>query len=160
MHGPIVVGADGSDTSRLAIEEAASIARGSRQMVVVVFVRHAPFGAIGFVGGGGLSSVMVQDALDAGEALAEAQSIAILDPAQVKWRFEVRTGEPAAELMSLATELGSEMIVVAGRRHSALGGFTCASVSMRLLHRWPHSLLIIHPPSDATTRSTAGTTAS
>jgi nucleotide-binding universal stress UspA family protein len=78
----------------------------------------------------------------------------------VKWRFEVRTGEPAAELMSLATELGSEMIVVAGRRHSALGGFTLASVCVRLLHRWPHSLLIIHPPFDATTRSTAGSAAS
>jgi nucleotide-binding universal stress UspA family protein len=160
MRGPIVVGADGTETSRLAIEEAAGIASGSGQLVFVVFVRHVPFGAIGFVGGGGLSSVLAQEALDAGEALAEAESIAILDSARVPWRFEVRTGEPAAELMGLAEELGSEMIVVAGKRHSALGGFTCASVSVRLLHRWPHSLLIIHPPSGAPTRSTAGSAAS
>jgi nucleotide-binding universal stress UspA family protein len=155
MRGPIVVGADGSDTSRLAIEEAASIAKGSGQMVAVVFVRHFPFTGLGVLGSAGLSAVVVQNALDAAQSLAEAQSIAILDLAHVRWRFEVRTGEPAGELMGLATELEAEMIVVAGRRHGAIGGFTCGSVSMHLLHRWPGSLLVIHPPSDETSRMPA-----
>ena len=69
------------------------------------------------------------------QALAEAQCIAILDPAGVRWRFEAGVGDPACELMRVATDLEADTIVVAGRRHGALGGFTHGSVSVRLLHR-------------------------
>jgi nucleotide-binding universal stress UspA family protein len=160
MRGPIVVGTDGSETSRLAVEEAGSIARANRQSVVVLFVRRVPFAGIGMLATGGLSAGAVQDALNADESLAEAQSIAILDPTDVCWRFEVATGDPVGELMRVATGLEADTIVVAGRRHGALGGFAHGSVSVRLLHRWPGTLLVIHPRPAASSRSKAGTAAS
>lgn len=160
MHGPIVVGTDGSETSRLAVEEAGSIAGASGQQLVVVFVRHIPFVGVGMLATGGLSAGALQDALDGDQALAEAQCIAVLDPAGVRWRFEAGEGDPACELMRIATDLEADTIVVAGRRHGALGGFAHGSVSVRLLHRWPGALLVIHPKPATSSRSTAGTAAS
>lgn len=149
MRGPIVVGADGSDTSRLAIEEAASMARGSGQSVVVVFVRHDNLTRLGVPWTGGLETGAVQEVLSVNQSLVEAQSVAILDSLCIDWRFEVREGEPAHELIRSATEAGADTIVVAGRRHGALGALASASVCSQLLHRWPRSLLVIHPHSEA-----------
>lgn len=157
MRGPIIVGTDGTETSRRAIEEAASIVKGNRLTVVVVFVRFAQHAGIAVLGSGGLGMAAIEDVLDSEEALAEAQSIAILDPASVSWHFEVRAGEPAAELMRIATELGSDTIVVAGRRHGALGGYVHGSVCTHLLHDWPHSLLVVRPKPNQHSRPANGT---
>jgi nucleotide-binding universal stress UspA family protein len=148
MRGPIVVGTDGSETSRLAIAEAASIAKGTGQTVVVVFVRHAPLAEFSPLGVMGNGSAVAEDALNANQALAEAQSIAILERAPVGWRFDVRLGDPAAELIRAATEFEADTIVVAGRRHGRLGSIAHRSVCTHLLHQWPGSLLVIHPPTD------------
>ena len=58
-----------------------------------------------------------------------------------------RTGDPATELMRAAGESGADTIVVAGRRHGVIGGIAYGSVCTHLLHRWPHSLLVVHRPS-------------
>ncbi len=159
MRGPIVVGADGSENSRLAIEGAAAIAKGSGQSVVVTYVRHVPLAGLSAGWTGSLSVGALHETLCTSESLAEAQSIAILDAAGADWRFVVRVGDPANELMRLATEVGAETIVVAGRRHGALGAMACASVCTQLLHRWPRSVMVIHPHSekaDATAKTVPG----
>jgi nucleotide-binding universal stress UspA family protein len=92
----------------------------------------------------------VHESLTADEVLAEAQSVAILGPAGVPWGFEVRVGEPAAELMAAATEADADTIVIAGRRHGAIGGLATGSVGLQLLGRWPGSLLVIHPRTGST----------
>jgi nucleotide-binding universal stress UspA family protein len=154
MRGPIVAGTDGSDTSRLALIEAGSLAQQSGLDVVVVFVRYFRFS-------GGISAFAVgavpplQDALDSEQTLAYAQSVAILDTLRICWCFEVRAGQPAGELMHAAKAHGAETIVVAGRRHGAVGGLTYSSVSAQLFHRWPHSLLVVHPPPAGTTTTTS-----
>jgi nucleotide-binding universal stress UspA family protein len=149
MRGPIVVGADGSANSRLAIEEAGAIATATGQPIIVVFVRRPAGSGLGAAWMGAMSIRAIQDVTTTQECLAEAQSIAILDSAGLTWRFESRTGEPARELMRVAGEAGAETIVVAGRRHGALGSVTTGAVCTQLLHRWPGSLLVIHPPSDS-----------
>ncbi len=133
--------------------------KGSGQSVIVAYVRHLPL--VGFSAGwtGTLSVGAVHELLGTNQSLAEAQSIAILDAVGVDWRFEVRVGDPANELMRLATEVGAETIVVAGRRHGALGAMACASVCTQLLHRWPRSLMVIHPhpePLDARADTASG----
>jgi nucleotide-binding universal stress UspA family protein len=144
VRGPIVVGSDGSETSRLAIEEAAAIAKGNDQSVVAVFVRHTPLKGFA-ISSGGLNSAEIQEAIDVGAALAESHCIAILEPACVPWRFEVRTGKPLAELMRVAVESDSDAIVVAGKRHGAFGRYLSGSVCRGLLHRWPRTLIVIRP---------------
>jgi len=52
MRGPIVVGTDGSETSRLAIEEAALLSKGAGEPVVLVFVRQPRLAGLGAVGPG------------------------------------------------------------------------------------------------------------
>lgn len=150
MRGPIVVGTDGSETSRLAVGEAATIAAGTGQAVLVVFVRHVP--AVGWtaMGAGGQGMAAVHEALATDEVQAEAQSVAILGPTDVRWSFEVRQGDPASELMRAAEGAGADTIVIAGRRHGAIGGLATGSVGRQLLSRWPRSLLVIHPRSGAT----------
>jgi nucleotide-binding universal stress UspA family protein len=157
MRGPIVAGTDSTETSRLALIEAGSLAEQSNLDVVVVFVRHARFSgtasvfAVGAVRG-------LEDSLDSEQALAYAQSVAILDPLNVRWTFEVRSGTPASELMCAAKACGAETIVVAGRRHGAVGGVTSSSVSAQLFHRWPHTLLVVHPPAEGATTTHSGST--
>jgi nucleotide-binding universal stress UspA family protein len=148
VKGPVIAGADGSDTSRLAIEGAACIARGSDLPVVVTYVRHAPLVGLGAPLTGGLSVAPAREAMTGIESLVEAQSIAILDPLSIPWRIEVREGDPVTELMNVAMECGSDMIVVAGRRHGAVGGIAHGSVGSHLLYRWPRSLMIIHPRAE------------
>ena len=46
MRGPIVVGADATETSRLAVDEAASIATSTGQELVVTFVRRTPLAGL------------------------------------------------------------------------------------------------------------------
>ena len=147
MRGPIVVGTDGSETSRLAIEEAALLSKGAGEPVMLVFVRQPRLAGLSAVGAGSLGVAVEQEALDGSQCLAEAQGIAILDPAGVNWSFEVRTGDPATELMRAADECHADTIVVAGRRHGVIGGIAYGSVCTHLLHRWPHSLLVVHRPS-------------
>jgi nucleotide-binding universal stress UspA family protein len=134
----------------LALIEAGSLAQQSGLGVVVVFVRYFRFS-----GGGSVFAVgavrALQDTLDADQTLAYAQSVAILDPLRIRWCFVVRTGQPASELMLAAEAHGAETIVVAGRRHSAVGSLTYSSISAQLFHRWPHSLLVVHPPPAGTT---------
>ena len=108
MRGPIVVGADGSDNSRLAIDEAASIAKGSGQTVVVAFVRYVRLAGLGVPWTGALSVGVVEEMLTTDESFAEAQSIAILDPVGVPGVSRCGRASPHSELMRLATEVGAE----------------------------------------------------
>jgi nucleotide-binding universal stress UspA family protein len=148
MRGPIVVGTDGSETSRLAIGEAATLARGSGSPIIVLFVRHAPLAGLGALSSGGQAVGVLAECQSSDQALAEAQSIAILEPMGLSWRFAVGSGDPASELIRVATESGSDTIVVAGRRHGAIGGYLAGSVATKLVHQWGGSLLIIHPRAE------------
>ncbi len=69
------------------------------------------------------------------------------------WQFEVRVGEPAAELMRAAEDVDADTIVVAGRHHGAIGGLAHGSIGRQLLHRWPRTLLVIHPRSPGDLRA-------
>jgi nucleotide-binding universal stress UspA family protein len=147
MRGPIVVGVDGSAASRLALEEAAAAAKGTDREVVAVFVRHLPLAGLRALA---IASVAgSEDAVDEMQIFAEAESIAVLEAAQVSWSFEVGRGEPAAELMRIAQAHDAGTIVVAGRRHGALGGFAVGAVTAQLLHRWSRCLLVAHPQASA-----------
>src|SRR5260370_42429055 len=106
MRGPILVGADSTETSRLALIEAGSLAMQCQIDVVVVFVRHARFSgtvSVFFMG----AVPALRGSLDSQQALAHAQSVAILDPLPIRWSFEVRTGQRASELMYAAKAHGA-----------------------------------------------------
>lgn len=126
------------------------MAQGSRRAVIAVFVRHAPL--VGLAAVAAMNAM--QDTLDGIQTLAEADSIAVLGGAGVCWSFEAHTGEPAAELMRAAEAHEAESIVVAGRRHGAIGALARGAIATQLLHRWRRTLVVVHPPISKT--STTG----
>ncbi len=146
MQGPIVVGADATENSRLAVNEAASIASATGQELVIVFVRRTPLAGLSvFAPVGGKT---VEQALDQDQALAEAQVATLLGTSTVHWSFAAARGDPATELMRMAERTRAAMIVIAGRRHTAIGSVACNAVATQLLHRWDGSLLVVHPPAE------------
>ena len=149
MSGSIVVSVDGSDLCHRALEEAASLAVTSDRSVLAVFVRRVPFVSFYADVVGCEASAAVGDALGAMQCLAEAQCVAILESASVCWQFQVRTGEPARQLMRIAAEVNSDVIVIAGGRVRSFCALMPTSVVRRLIRKWPHSLLVIEPTSDA-----------
>jgi nucleotide-binding universal stress UspA family protein len=141
----IVVGASGSECSRFAIAGAASLAKATGQAVVVVFVRNLKWAgtillAMADVG-------LILDGWEYEAAIVEAQSIAILDPAGLPWRYEICSGDPAKELIRMGERCGASTIVVGGRRsYGLVGGLVRGAVSNRLVNDWPLSVLVVDPP--------------
>jgi nucleotide-binding universal stress UspA family protein len=140
----LVVGVSGSRSSWFALAEAVSLAKETRQVVVVVFVRTMKWAPANEFST--LDVSLFTDALNFEEVVIEGQCITILDPAGVKWRYVVRSGDPAKELIKIAHECGASTIVVGGSRSNPLMQFVRVPLASRLFNRWPQSLLVARPP--------------
>jgi nucleotide-binding universal stress UspA family protein len=147
MRGPLVVGVDGTDASLFGLREAASMAQARQAALVVVFVRTPPYQVWTALASFGVCSTT--DLADGTEIVVEAECIAILGSSKLNWQLEVRDGEPAAALMAVAEQYKSDTIVVSGRRHRAVGSVAHGAIATRLLHRWPGTLVVLHPPPPA-----------
>jgi nucleotide-binding universal stress UspA family protein len=147
MRGPLVVGVDGSDASLFGLREAATMAQATRATLIVVFVRFSPYQTWTALTSGGVCAM--QDIAEATQIIVEAECIAVLGSAGLNWQLEVRCGEPAGALMAVAKEYNSDTIVVSGRRHRAVGSIAHGAIATKLLHRWPGTLVVLHPPTTA-----------
>jgi nucleotide-binding universal stress UspA family protein len=143
MVKPIVVVADGSELSRLALTRAGDLARRTGQGVVVVFVRHSPLsGATKVFASEAVLTLEI--ALDAAQTLALAQSISEFDPSGIAWSFEVRSGQPMEQILDTAMSHHADTIVIAARYHRWLGKRPRLTRSGRLARNWPGTLVVIH----------------
>jgi len=142
-----VVGVDGSDASFFGLREAASMAQATRAALIVVFVRLPPYQTWTALTSCGVCPMT--DIADASQIVVEAECIAVLGSAGLNWQLEVRCGEPAGALMAVAKEYTSDTIVVSGRRHRAVGSIAHGAIATKLLHRWPGTLVVLHPPPTA-----------
>lgn len=147
MRGPLVVGVDGSDASLFGLREAATMAQATHAALIVVFVRLSPYQTWTALTSCGVCAM--QDIADATQIVVEAECIAILGSGGLNWQLEVRCGEPAGALMAVAKEYKSDTIVVSGRRHRAVGSIAHGAIATKLLHRWPGTLIVLHPPPPA-----------
>jgi nucleotide-binding universal stress UspA family protein len=115
----ILVGFDGSDAARRALDAAVDLGGyGSRLSVVAV----APEGS------------------SRPGALAEARDLLVAR--QVAASYFDAVGEPAEELIGAAARLDADVIVV-GRRKSALQRLVLGSVSARVVRRAPCDVLVV-----------------
>jgi nucleotide-binding universal stress UspA family protein len=142
-HGPvIVVGYDGSATSRAAVEHAARQA-GRRGKVYVVHSYGPPPDWLGFP--------YYQRVLDDHRARGEAtlDALAMNDDPLLDTNFETELVDapPAEAIAAVAETRGAEEIVIGsrglGRVRSALG-----SVSQEVLHRATVPVVVIPPAAD------------
>jgi nucleotide-binding universal stress UspA family protein len=133
----IVVGFDGSEHSRKALERAADLANGATLAVVcaadVARLMRDP--------AGGVSPVEPADAEARTTALAEARQY--LEGRGVEGVYIEGTGHPADVLVEEAEESGADMIVVGTRGLNAAKRLVLGSVSTTVVHHAPCDVLVV-----------------
>lgn len=143
----IVVGVDGSPSSKAALAWAVSQAELTRASVEAIIAWHYPV----MVGGVPFAPIGVLDTADYGDFAATALSGAVretVDPdGPVKISLTVREGNAAQVLLDACD--GADMLVVGSRGH---GGFTEAllgSVSQACVHHARCPVVIVREPRTA-----------
>jgi nucleotide-binding universal stress UspA family protein len=132
----IVVGYDGSDSSTAALEEAAGLAKGLGDSVVIVF-GYAP-------GGYGGGEVPAQR--EAVEELAEkrtAEAAETLKSAGVDYEVQLVNEHPDQALMTTAEKRRARMIVVGSHGESPLKGAVIGSTPYKLVHSSTTPVLVV-----------------
>jgi nucleotide-binding universal stress UspA family protein len=140
----IVVGTDGSDTARKAVDAAVRLARLSGASLELVSayepvpngplrpqLREVPVEA--------QWTVNPREEVDATLAAAAGSAA----DAGVQARTHAREGDPADAILDVAEELGSELIVVGNKGMTGAKRFLLGSVPNKVSHHAPCSVLII-----------------
>jgi nucleotide-binding universal stress UspA family protein len=152
VYKVIVVGTDGSDTARVAVEAATRLASltGATLHILHAAERRSP-GVIAFAASGGVSELA---AADKNKAIA-AESRRICEEAATEARrlaVEVElhsvSDEPADALIGVAETVGADLLVVGNRGMSGARRFVLGSVPNTVSHHCPCSLLIVDTTSD------------
>jgi nucleotide-binding universal stress UspA family protein len=120
----LIVGVDGSDGSLAAVDEAIELAHGLDAKLTFVFVRRPPSAVLGDLY---YQRAISSDLARAGHAVAMAVETATA--AGIDADAEILEGDPADEIVSLADNRESDLIVVGSRGYGALAGALLGSVS-------------------------------
>ena len=135
----IVLGTDGSAGAEAAVRKVIEIARGSGATVHVVCAYPS-------------RSMLERIGLTAKTDPVNLRGVAADVVARDQRRFEeagfdvevhVREGDPAHVLLDVADETSADLIAVGARGRGALQRFALGSVSAKLSHNAPMSLLIV-----------------
>jgi nucleotide-binding universal stress UspA family protein len=135
----IVVGTDGSPGAEAAVHKAIELTKGSGATVHLVCAYPG-------------KSTLERLGLTAKTDPVDLRGVAADVLARDARRFEeagfdverhAREGDPAHTLVDVANEQGAEMIVIGAHGNSGLKPFSLGSVSAKLSHHTPSSLLIV-----------------
>jgi len=134
--GQIVVGYDGSDCSRAALEAAVELAKGLGDKVVLVF-GYAPPG----IWGGEIAEH--EEAIEEfGEkVMGEAKRLAESGNIEAEYEMVAKRGPEA--VAETADERGARMIVVGSYGEAPLKGAILGSTPYKLLHISPCPVLVV-----------------
>jgi nucleotide-binding universal stress UspA family protein len=130
----IILGYDGSPDAHRALAAAADLAKDDATLTVVTAV-HVPV----LVGPGNATSSGEHE--HAREALQEAREL--LAELGVEAEFVEGAGDPDYVLTREATERGADLIVVGTRGLGATKRLVLGSISSRLVHEAPCSVLVV-----------------
>jgi nucleotide-binding universal stress UspA family protein len=143
MAGEIVIGYDGSDNARAALDVAIELARKLDQKLVIAFAyEERQLGGEIQDYARAVRERGVEVTREAGDIAEQAG----LDP-----ELAIERGEsPAAALAELAKQRGASMIVAGSRGESALKGLLLGSVAHKLVHLSATPVLVVPHHSDTT----------
>jgi nucleotide-binding universal stress UspA family protein len=145
MITSIVVGTDGSDTARKAVQEAADLAVevgadieivSAYQPVSSARLRQEQRDAPGDI------QHQITPSEDADMMLAEAKELCE-DAGVKKVTTYAREGDPADAILDVAEEQGADLIVVGNKGMSGAKRFVLGSVPNKVSHHAPCSVLIV-----------------
>ena len=136
MTGSIVLGYDGSESAKAALDETTRVAAGLGAKVDVVFAYHVnPLG--------GLQEGTIGDSLKAigEEHVASAKSV--LEAAGVEVESHIVSGRPAEVILLVAEQVGASMIAVGTVGEGAITGALLGSVVLKLVQQSTLPLLVV-----------------
>ena len=136
--GTVVVGFDGSPTSRSALLFAGGLAsRGDAELVVVLVGDANPIWALS----PGATNADAEQDLELAEIL-RADTENQLGGLGVRWRFERRDGDAADQLLEVGRETGADLVVV-GRSEGGLAKRVLGSVASTLTREADRPVLVV-----------------
>src|SRR5690242_558093 len=126
----IVVGTDGSETAALALNEACDLAKSTGAKLHIVSA-YVPIGGARVASEGGESRMVgpdmqVDGVLDTAAGAVHARG--------VEAECHARKGDPADALLSVADEVGADVIVVGNRGMTGTKRFLLGSVPDKISH--------------------------
>jgi nucleotide-binding universal stress UspA family protein len=135
----IVVGTDGSSGAEAAVHKVIEIGKGSGATVHVVCT---------YPGRSTLERIGLTAKTDPVDMRGVAADVVARDERRFREagfdvEKHVREGDPADTLIDIAQEKDADLIAVGARGHSALRRFALGSVSAKLSHHSPTSVLIV-----------------
>jgi nucleotide-binding universal stress UspA family protein len=135
----IVVGTDGSHGAEAAVRKVIELAQGSGATVHLVCAYSAP-GTLERLG-----MTARQDSVNLRGVAADvlARDARRFEEAGFSVQTYGREGDPANTILDVAAEAKAELIAVGARGHTGLRRFMLGSVSSKLAHHTPTSLLIV-----------------
>jgi nucleotide-binding universal stress UspA family protein len=146
MYASIVVGTDGSETASEAVRHAIKLAGLSGGELHIVGAVKVPADSFA---GGEMGALMGSFAGPEFEAEARTEAEGILKRAEaaaaadgVKAEIHFVLGEPAEALMTTASDVGADLIVVGNRGMRGVGR-VLGSVPNKISHQSPCHLLIV-----------------
>ena len=138
--GSIVVGTDGSPGAKAAVRRAAEIAKGSGSRVHLVTAYPDSPSARET-----LTSTAKADPVDLRETAEGVLNRAgrELEAEGIEYETHARAGDPAHVIIEVAEEQGADLIVVGARGSTGLQRFLLGSVSSKLSHHAPTSVMVV-----------------
>lgn len=145
----IVLGYDGSDCAKAALERTIALLKATGDGAAVVVQTHQV--SIGYVPPGMTNAPVLigpelQQQIDLAEDTARQQleeAATALRAAGVETETVLATGSPADVLLKVAGDRGADLIAVGTHGEGALSGALLGSTSYRLIHRSTVPLLIV-----------------
>lgn len=133
----LLIATDGSAAGRAAVEEGLELASELDARVLFVHVKPRPSGLLGepFY-----QRRLTREGVDARAAIDEAMREA--EEWDVESDWEILEGNPAVEIIALATERDADLIVVGSRGRGAVGGALLGSVSRAVVHDADRPVLV------------------
>jgi nucleotide-binding universal stress UspA family protein len=126
----VVIATEGDRTSSHAIEEAIRLLPLSEADIVVVSV------------------VDLSDRITLAEDVEKhaAAGVARLREAGLSAEAVVRRGDPAEEIVAIATETNADVVVVGAARRGRIAQFFLGSISRQVMQSWKGAILVVRSP--------------
>ena len=136
----IVVGTDGSPGANAAVQRTAEIAKGSEARVhLVTAYPDVPYSRETIASSAKVDPVDLRQAAESVLSRAGRR----LDAEGIEFESHAREGDPAHAILEVAEEQGADLIVVGARGLTGLQRFLLGSVSSKLSHHSPTSVMVV-----------------
>ncbi len=136
----IVVGTDGSQAAEAAVEQAADLARGSgARLHVVTAYPDVPSYRERITSSAKRDSIQLREVAET----VLARTVQKLTDQGIAVETHARDGDPAEAILEVAQERKADLIVVGNRGLTGIERFLLGSVSSKLSHHAPCSVMIV-----------------